>query len=97
MKNDAFGNIYDSMNHNYRNLENIMADLYNYLKNNPSDDLARNTLERLCTIGQDMIYSQKEFTKYYCDGREKNNLINNLDSKSHALSQAQKDTKAMLR
>ena len=88
------------MTHNYGKLEGIMADLYQYLQDNPTDEMARDVLTRLGTVGQNMIFSQKEFTKSYGDPALKDSLIDNLDSKAQALSKAaeeEEDTKAKLR
>lgn len=42
-----------------------MADLYQYLQDNPTDEMARDVLTRLGTVGQNMIFSQRKFTKSY--------------------------------
>ena len=94
---DTFEIIFDGMTHNFGKLEEIMADLYQYLQDNPTDEMARDVLTRLVTVGQNMIFSQREFTKYYGDPSLKDSLIDNLDSKAQSLSKAKEDTKAKLR
>lgn len=74
-----------------------MSDLYQYLQDNPADEMARDVLNRLGTIRQNMIFSQREFTSSYGDPNLKDNLINNLDSKAEALKKAQDETKTKLR
>lgn len=62
--------------------------------------MARDVLTRLGTVGQNMIFSQREFTKSYGDPSLKDSLIviDNLDSKAQALSkEEEEDTKAKLR
>lgn len=96
-KEYSFVSIYDGMNYNYGKLEGIMGDLYQYLQDNPADEIARNILDRLGSIGQNMLFSQKEFTSAYGDPSLKDSLIDNLDSKAEALKKAQEETKAKSR
>ena len=88
---DTFEIIFDGMTHNYGKLEEIMADLYQYLRDNPTDEMARYVLTRLVTVSQNMIFSQREFTKSYGNPSLKDILIDNLDSKAQALSKSEID------
>ena len=85
-----FGDIFDSMNHNFGKLESLLGELYQHLQEHPEDEMARYMFSKLCVIGEDMVYSQKEFTTHYGDPSIKNNLIGNLDSKVAALHEGQK-------
>lgn len=96
-KENVFGEIYDGMSHNYGVLEGIMSDLYQYLQDNPTDEMAKDVLSRLGIVGQNMIFSQRGFTQSYGDPSIKDSLINNLDSKSQALSSAEDSVKGKLR
>lgn len=44
--------------------------------------MAKDVLERLGNIGQNIIFSQREFTSSYYDPSLKDSLIGNLDSKA---------------
>ena len=81
------------MTHNYGKLEGIMADLYQYLQDNPTDEMARDVLTRLGTS----LSKYDIFTKRIYYPSLKDSLIDNLDSKAQALSKAEEDTKAKLR
>lgn len=91
---DSFGSVFDCMNKNSGELEGIMSDLYRHLEKNPNDEMAKNILSRLGNLGQNMIYSQREFTTSYCNLDVKSDLLDRLDSRAGSLKKAQKDTEA---
>ena len=89
---NKFDEVYEDMTATYEKLEEIMSDLYQHLQDNPSDDMTRNTLMRLTTVAQNMLFSQKGFTSAYADPSIKEVLIDKLDSKTVALEQANENT-----
>ena len=54
-------------------------------------------LERLGSIAENMIFSQREFVKGYASSSFKYELLNNLDSKAAALKEANIDSRAKFR
>lgn len=92
--NNKFEEVYDSMTDNYSRLETVIADLYQYLQSNPSDEVVRSTIGRLSSIGDRMLSSQRDFTEYYAEQNEKTNLIAHLDSKIESLSKSTEEFKS---
>ena len=91
-REEKFGNIHDRMNFTYSSLDNLMADLWKYLQENPSDEMVWDILRRLGVIGENIIYAQKDLTSAYCKDDFKDGLLNNLDSKLFALRKAREDS-----
>ena len=81
-----FSRIYDGMTYNYNKLDSIMSDLFDYLRVNPSDEMAKEALTRLASFARDMLSLQADFTDVYGIDDMKNALISNLDSKIESLS-----------
>ena len=57
-KGQNFDEIYGSIEKNYSNLEKIMADLYEQLENNPTNEMLKNILFGLGDVAKGMIDSQ---------------------------------------
>lgn len=94
---ENFGNVYDAMSHNYGELERLLGYIYEYMQNNPNDEFARDMFNKVNIIGQNMIFSQKEFTSSYCEESIKDNLIENLDSKVEFLKKNDEEFKSISR
>lgn len=84
-----FGEIYDSMNDAYYELESIMG--YIYSNNNRQNN---EMLLALGDVAKKMIISQMHFVEEYADASMKENLSSRLEDRYEALTKAlEKDTK----
>ncbi len=85
---ENFDFIYDRMNKNYSDLEQIMGAIYQKAQSDPTDESNYELLQGLGEVAKNMIELQKEFTMEYGDSSIKEVVVANLDNKQQALMQA---------
>lgn len=83
---DNFDLIFTKMNENYDYLQNIMGEVYEKIKENPSDEANYQLLDALGNLGKRMLSTQESLVESYCLSDNAANLIDRIDEKKQVLT-----------
>ena len=89
---ENFDLLYDKMNENYNYLQTIMGEVYERVKNNPTDESNIELLESLGNLAKRMISTEESFVLSFCPNEEMIDLIDKIESKKTTLKDAMDKT-----
>ena len=89
---ENFDLLFEKMSENYNYLQTIMGEVYERVKNDPTDESNIELLESLGNLAKRMLSTEESFVVSYSPRKETMDLMDRVETKKSALSDAMDST-----